>query len=326
MAEIIEMARSDCDSMSRAAAPSPRRNQISTSVSKIIEPPAPQLPDISGHILQIGPVSPHSERRMGDQAPFWFFYCNRREARLFLTPIKHCHGLAAINRLQHVLHAVTEIHNAGFHVYSLIYSILECPAYEYATDSPPGRPTLQAAVGPNSHAERQNRLVPRRLPVRPPYSAPDDCRRLRRCHDRGALGPGGKGRAGGAGRPVSECPRRIRGHRVRHQYGLHRRGIAALCAQRRRPAGGAPPDRHPGAGLDFRVRPLPGPFHRHVRVWRGRLLAGRSAGPAPPPPAALVGPVLFLCFGPFRGLSPGFVVLGRGGFWGGPAAGPAAAD
>src|ERR1039457_1583440 len=92
------MARSDCDSMSRAAAPSPRRNQISTPASKIIVPPAPYLPDLGGHILQIGPVFPHPERRMVAETPLSFFPSNGRDARLLLTLV-----------------------HAGFHIHSPIY-------------------------------------------------------------------------------------------------------------------------------------------------------------------------------------------------------------
>ena len=118
------------------------------------------------------------------------------------------------------------------------------------------------------------------LPVRRSHPPSDDCRRIRRGHAGGAIGPCGRGRAGGAGRVVCASPNRIRSYRVRHQHRLHRCRPATLRPQRWGAARRAPPDRHPGAGLDFRVGAAPGLFHRHVRVWRGWLLAGRRGGRA----------------------------------------------
>src|SRR5260370_2520150 len=115
MIETIDAVRSKHDSTAASALESPRKYQMSTSVSKIKGPASPYLSDVSCRIAHILSILPHAESGVIADLGALSLFRNRHDRGLRLAPIQNGDRLSAVNGAEHVLHPVPEVDNGRFH-------------------------------------------------------------------------------------------------------------------------------------------------------------------------------------------------------------------
>src|SRR5260221_5361956 len=115
MIETIDAVRSGHDSTTASALESPRKHQMSTSVSKIKDPASPYLSDVSCRIAHILTILPHAESGVIADLGALSLFQNRHDLGLRFAPVQNGDGFSAVNGAEHVLHPVTEVDNGRFH-------------------------------------------------------------------------------------------------------------------------------------------------------------------------------------------------------------------
>src|SRR5260370_24829100 len=115
MIETIDAVRSGHDSTIASALESPRKHQMSTSVSKIKDPASPYLSDISCGIAHILAILPHAESRVVTDLGALSLFRNRHDRGLRFAPVQNGDRLSAVDGAEHVLHPVPEVDDSRFH-------------------------------------------------------------------------------------------------------------------------------------------------------------------------------------------------------------------
>src|SRR4051812_34299734 len=105
-------------SMALAALVTPRKHQISTSVSKSMNAALADGANMCGYVHEIIHVCPHAEGRVVVGVAFFFFDMLRAggdQRGSFLSTIEDGYLLLAVEGTQHFGHASTQIENGSLH-------------------------------------------------------------------------------------------------------------------------------------------------------------------------------------------------------------------